>query len=295
MGQIQIELFEYALLINHDEGLTVIFPEYDHVLMIQEDSGKMTPVARGANLEICGPGGAALEPAKPKTTNILDTTGPVETQTIPAGSELDSHILHADAQGANPPAVVTLSGSWTFDEPIVGISITDEGLTFGDSRFGLSTISYDTTSREVETRAQSPSNFDDVHVDPANPNRLIVTFKFQQGMDEIRVFTGALAAPGTLTGFKLNDLNANNQADAGEPKVPGWTIRAYVDANNNDSLDAGEIGSAVETQTNASGTYTLSLPPGEYLLCEVKQAGWQQSPPDNVPGVGGPTVCAAER
>ena len=68
MGQIQIELFEYALLINHDEGLTVIFPEYDHVLMIQEDSGKMTPVARGANLEICGPGGAHLAPAKPNAT-----------------------------------------------------------------------------------------------------------------------------------------------------------------------------------------------------------------------------------
>src|SRR5580765_8744683 len=68
MGQIHIEVFEYALLINHDEGLTVVFPEYDHVLMIQEDNGKMTPVARGANLELCGPGGAPLAPAKPHTT-----------------------------------------------------------------------------------------------------------------------------------------------------------------------------------------------------------------------------------
>jgi hypothetical protein len=68
MGQIQIELFEYALMINHDGGLTVIFPEYDHTLLIQEHNGKMTPVARGANLEVCGPGGAPLAPAKPKTT-----------------------------------------------------------------------------------------------------------------------------------------------------------------------------------------------------------------------------------
>src|SRR4026207_248024 len=64
MGQIQIEVFEYALLINHDEGLTVVFPEYDHTLMIQEHNGKLTPVARGANLEVCGPGGAPLDPAQ---------------------------------------------------------------------------------------------------------------------------------------------------------------------------------------------------------------------------------------
>jgi hypothetical protein len=68
MAQIQIELFEYSLLINHDDGLTVIFPEYDHTLMIQEHNGKMTPVARGANLELCGPGGAPLDPAKPHPT-----------------------------------------------------------------------------------------------------------------------------------------------------------------------------------------------------------------------------------
>ena len=73
MGQIHIELFEYALLINHDQGLTVIFPEYDHTLLIQEENGKMTPVARGANLELCGPGGAPLEPAKPNATDDYRT------------------------------------------------------------------------------------------------------------------------------------------------------------------------------------------------------------------------------
>jgi hypothetical protein len=91
MGQIQIELFEYALLINHDEGLTVFFPEYDHVLMIQEDSGKMTPVARGANLEICGPGGAQLAPAKPNAaadyrTFVVDLEAAEATKmTVPPG------------------------------------------------------------------------------------------------------------------------------------------------------------------------------------------------------------------
>jgi hypothetical protein len=73
MGQIQIEVFEYALMINHDEGLTVVFPEYDHTLMIQEHNGKLTPVARGANLEVCGPGGAPLDPKKPDTTADYQT------------------------------------------------------------------------------------------------------------------------------------------------------------------------------------------------------------------------------
>ena len=99
---------------------------------------------------------------------------------------------------------------------------------------------------------------------------------------------------GTVSGFKLNDLNNDNTVDSGEPRVPGWWVHAYVDADDDDSLDADEIGSAVSAQTDATGTYSLSLPPGEYLVCEATQAGWQQSPPDNVPGIGGPTVCAAD-
>ena len=92
-------------------------------------------------------------------------------------------------------------------EPIIGISIVQSGLVYGDSRFGLSTISYEASesSRGVETRAQSAANFDDVHVDPGNPNTLVVNFKFQEAMDEIRVFTGTIGTPpvnGTVSGLQ---------------------------------------------------------------------------------------------
>jgi hypothetical protein len=65
MGQIKIEIFEFALLIDHADGLTVLHPANDHILLIERD-GVVTPVKRGADLELSGPGGAVL-PAAPTT------------------------------------------------------------------------------------------------------------------------------------------------------------------------------------------------------------------------------------
>jgi hypothetical protein len=65
MGKIKIELFEFSLMINHPDGLTVIFPEANHVLAIEQD-GTTTPVNHGADLELRGPGGVKLPAGKPK-------------------------------------------------------------------------------------------------------------------------------------------------------------------------------------------------------------------------------------
>jgi hypothetical protein len=65
MGRIKIELFEFSLLINHPQGLTVIFPETHHALVIVQD-GKNIPITHGADLELRGPGGAELPAGKPK-------------------------------------------------------------------------------------------------------------------------------------------------------------------------------------------------------------------------------------
>jgi uncharacterized repeat protein (TIGR02543 family) len=100
--------------------------------------------------------------------------------------------------------------------------------------------------------------------------------------------------PGTIQGFKVNDLNDNNLADAGEPLLPGWTIRIYQDSNSNDQLDQEEITTVQETVTGQDGVYQIPLPAGDYLICEARQAGWQQSSPDNAPGVGGPTICQTD-
>ncbi|MCA1833707.1 MAG: hypothetical protein LC750_13455, partial [Actinobacteria bacterium] len=86
----------------------------------------------------------------------------------------------------------------------------------------------------------------------------------------------------TKTGVKFNDLDADGTKDAGEPGLNGWSIEAYRDVDASGTLSAGDT--LAETGTTATllgvdGTYTLSLTPGKYVVCEVQQAGWIQSYP----------------
>ena len=58
-----------------------------------------------------------------------------------------------------------------------------------------------------------------------------------------------------------------------------WTIRAYVDDNGDWTLQATESTVAAETETAEGGAYQFDLDNGDYVLCEVSQAGWVQSEP----------------
>ncbi len=72
-------------------------------------------------------------------------------------------------------------------------------------------------------------------------------------------------------------------------------MRAYADINGNGQLDADSDPDLDETTPVATdvtagslGTYTLSLlPPGDYIICEETQVGWEQSPGLN-------TFCQAD-
>lgn len=77
-----------------------------------------------------------------------------------------------------------------------------------------------------------------------------------------------------IHGRKWNDINANAIQDFGEPGLANWTI--YVDANNNGSLDSGEI----FTTTDANGDYQfLLMPAGTHTIREVVQPGFVQTSP----------------
>jgi uncharacterized repeat protein (TIGR01451 family) len=129
-----------------------------------------------------------INPKAPSTTSVLASSNP--TRRIPAGTEVDSHLLHFDpVQG--PPSLIGLSGHWTFEEPILGISVVRDGLVVGDGLTGLSTLEYEQTSPDRGVEASSTSG-DFIRVDPANPNRIELQFRVLGAMDEIRVFTGAL-------------------------------------------------------------------------------------------------------
>src|SRR2546426_2347095 len=100
-------------------------------------------------------------------------------------------------------------------------------------------------------------------------------------------YTTLFRSRGTKSGVKFNDLNANGVKDVGEPGLAGWTISAYADGNGDGTLSATEAATpAASATTDGTGSYTLTLSPGTYVVCEVLQPTWTQSRPAN-------TKCAA--
>ncbi|MEG4029166.1 MULTISPECIES: SdrD B-like domain-containing protein [unclassified Microcoleus] len=91
----------------------------------------------------------------------------------------------------------------------------------------------------------------------------------------------------SISGSKFNDLNNNGVLDTQEPLLPNWQI--FLDANSNDSLDAGEV----NTSTDSFGGYSLAnLGPGTYRVREVNQPSWTQTTanPADIIAVSGTNV-----
>ena len=62
-------------------------------------------------------------------------------------------------------------------------------------------------------------------------------------------------------------------------ELEGWDIRIYEDAGTIGTLDAADVLLATDT-TDANGEYEFpDLGPGSYIVCEVLQAGWDQTAP----------------
>lgn len=74
--------------------------------------------------------------------------------------------------------------------------------------------------------------------------------------------------PVSISGVKVEDMNANGAIDDDDPGLPDWQITA-----------TGPDG-AHEATTNADGEYTIGgLRPGTYTISETQQDGWNQSLP----------------
>ncbi|HUU75224.1 MAG TPA: SdrD B-like domain-containing protein, partial [Methanoregulaceae archaeon] len=72
---------------------------------------------------------------------------------------------------------------------------------------------------------------------------------------------------GSVSGFKINDLNVNGRWDPGEPTLPGWTITL---SNQTEGYSNSSI-------TNVTGYYLIEeVPLGIYWLNETLQSGWTQ-------------------
>ncbi|KKU78911.1 MAG: Lipoprotein [Parcubacteria group bacterium GW2011_GWA2_47_7] len=77
--------------------------------------------------------------------------------------------------------------------------------------------------------------------------------------------------PATVSGTKINDVNANGTINQGEIGIEGWEITLTEVAGN---------GLVLRTNTGIGGDFEFSdVIPGNYLLCEVARTGWVQTAP----------------
>lgn len=92
--------------------------------------------------------------------------------------------------------------------------------------------------------------------------------------------------PSVVRGAKFDDADGDGAMGADESALGGWEIHAYAD-DGNGTLNASEISAGpVATTTTAGaddrldeGHYELRLDPGDYVICEVRKEGWNQSAP----------------
>ncbi len=79
-----------------------------------------------------------------------------------------------------------------------------------------------------------------------------------------------------VIGILFNDQNGNSFKDSSENGLFGWTI--YNDANNNATLDSGEV----KTNTTANGSYSMIVKAGALHIRHVMNLGFNDSKAVNV-------------
>jgi hypothetical protein len=101
---------------------------------------------------------------------------------------------------------------------------------------------------------------------PAGPTTLTVPIS---GADVTnKNFTNNPPVKGSISGYKIEDLNGNEEWDDGEKGLPGWTIELK-------GIGAGNYRIEKETITDVNGFYRFdNLPAGKYLVKEKLMKGY---------------------
>jgi hypothetical protein len=95
---------------------------------------------------------------------------------------------------------------------------------------------------------------------------------------------GNRALPGSISGYKWNDLDGDSVKDINEPTLFNWLI--FLDENGNGVRDEGERATHTD---HLIGAYSfLQVPVGTYVVAEEQQPGWAATftPPPVVIGPG---------
>jgi SdrD B-like protein/type IX secretion system substrate protein len=111
------------------------------------------------------------------------------------------------------------------------------------------------------------------------PDVIVNELEIHQGAQKLRAATYgrglwesplAVAATGSISGMKFQDMNGNGVKDLPDTGLAGWTIQLTI------ATPAGTM----MTTTDVSGNYSFqNLDAGSYTVEEVAQPGWTQTLP----------------
>src|SRR3954454_235095 len=150
------------------------------------------------------------------------------------------------------------SGVHETGEPLSNTTGTDGAWTIGNLKPGTYTV------RELPKAGWTVTS---------GPFTVIVTSGHQSTTDDSQNLLDFLNwAPGSISGHKYEDLNADGTKDGADSSNPLAGFRFFADLNHNGDLDANEPESNV---TLADGAWKISgLAPGTYSVVEEPKAGW---------------------
>ncbi len=119
------------------------------------------------------------------TNGWLSSSGDLTSGTIHSGKKINVFLIHFDPEGDASSNPITLSGSVTFSNNIIGLEVTQSGLDNSDNFLGFSNHTYPTKQslRGLELSGQDYFKISD------NLRTLDVNLTATNSLDEIRIIT----------------------------------------------------------------------------------------------------------
>ena len=184
-------------------------PSGAHAFDEEQDYVTKAPIA----LDVCTTNTSAFVICPTPRGGRVDATADLRAGTIPAGTCIDSHFLHADRPGVgSPTSGVVYDGSVSFDSEILGVILLSPGLIASDADPGLApTVTYDATpTRGLELDTEG----DEITIN-TSAKRIQVGFDVRLAMDQIRVITlgDASKCPGQAKTLSLTPTAAANRVN----------------------------------------------------------------------------------
>ncbi len=137
---------------------------------------------------------------------------------------------------------------------------------------------------EFTTQEQGSDDALDSDADPVTGRTNLI--QLAPGETNLTIDAG-LIGTGSIHGEKFDDLDGDGVRDPGEPGLDGWTIE-LVDAETEQVVDT----QVTMTMNGEAGWYWFDdVIPGDYIVREVQQPGWQQTfPGSDIIGTTGQVV-----